>query len=163
RRRLRDRGGAGEDGDQAAGVRPARRRRAGARDPRLEHLLAVDLRDRRRHVAARPGDWLSLLLPRLRDAPDRDRRGGGDLRRADPYRLIDLLGLDTVLHVAEHLQQAYGEERFYVPKGMQKLVSEGKLGAKSGGAGFYDPAGNANIDGEGEPDVAELVELLSLK
>src|SRR5438105_272223 len=82
---------------------------------------------------------------------------------AGPYRLIDLLGLDTVLHVAEHLQQAYGEERFYVPKGMQKLVSEGKLGAKSGGAGFYDPAGTANIDGEGEPDVAELVELLSLK
>src|SRR5437588_1107414 len=82
---------------------------------------------------------------------------------AGPYRLIDLLGLDTVLHVAEHLQQAYGEERFYVPKGMQKLVSEGKLGAKSGGAGFYDPAGTANIDGEGEPDGAELVELLSLK
>jgi enoyl-CoA hydratase / 3-hydroxyacyl-CoA dehydrogenase len=82
---------------------------------------------------------------------------------AGPYRLIDLLGLDTVLHVAEHLQQAYGEGRFYVPKGMQKLVSAGKLGAKTGGEGFYDPAGSANIDGEGEPDIAELVELLSLK
>jgi enoyl-CoA hydratase/3-hydroxyacyl-CoA dehydrogenase len=80
-----------------------------------------------------------------------------------PYRLIDLLGLDTVLHVAEHLKSSYGEERFYVPKGMQKLVSEGKLGAKSGGVGFYDPDGAANLDGEAEPDVAELVELLSLK
>jgi enoyl-CoA hydratase/3-hydroxyacyl-CoA dehydrogenase len=82
---------------------------------------------------------------------------------AGPYRLVDLLGLDTVLHVAEHLQRAYGEERFYVPKGMQKLVSEGKLGAKTGGEGFYAPAGDANLDGDGEPDIAELVELLSLK
>ncbi len=80
-----------------------------------------------------------------------------------PYRLVDLLGLDTVLHVAEHLQRSYGEERFYVPKGMQKLVSEGKLGAKAGGHGFYDPEGAANIEGEADPDVAELVELLSLK
>ncbi|HWX74315.1 MAG TPA: 3-hydroxyacyl-CoA dehydrogenase NAD-binding domain-containing protein, partial [Solirubrobacteraceae bacterium] len=80
-----------------------------------------------------------------------------------PYRLIDLLGLDTVLHVAEHLQRSYGEERFYVPKGMQKLVGEGKLGAKSGGEGFYDPDGSPNIDGQADPDVAELTELLSLK
>jgi enoyl-CoA hydratase/3-hydroxyacyl-CoA dehydrogenase len=80
-----------------------------------------------------------------------------------PYRLIDLLGLDTVLHVAEHLQSSYGEERFYVPKGMQKLVAEGKLGAKTGGEGFYGPDGSPNLAGDGDPDVAELVELLSLK
>src|SRR5204863_5127236 len=82
---------------------------------------------------------------------------------AGPFRLVDLLGLDTVLHVAEHLQRSYGEERFYVPKGMQKLVSDGKLGAKTGGVGFYDPEGAANVEGDGDPDVAELVELLSLK
>ncbi|HTR76306.1 MAG TPA: 3-hydroxyacyl-CoA dehydrogenase NAD-binding domain-containing protein [Solirubrobacterales bacterium] len=80
-----------------------------------------------------------------------------------PYRLVDLLGLDTVLHVAEHLVEAYGEERFYVPKGMQKLVADGKLGAKTGGDGFYDPEGAANLAGEAEPDVQELVELLGLK
>jgi enoyl-CoA hydratase / 3-hydroxyacyl-CoA dehydrogenase len=80
-----------------------------------------------------------------------------------PYRLIDLLGLDTVLHVAEHLQASYGDERFYVPKGMQKLVSEGRLGAKSGGNGFYDPEGKPHLEGDSEPDIAELVELLSLK
>jgi enoyl-CoA hydratase/3-hydroxyacyl-CoA dehydrogenase len=79
-----------------------------------------------------------------------------------PYYLVDLLGLDTVLHVAEHLAESYGEERFYVPKGMQRLVGEGKLGAKTGGNGFYSD-GEPNIDGDGEPDVAELVELLSLK
>ncbi|HWD10820.1 MAG TPA: 3-hydroxyacyl-CoA dehydrogenase NAD-binding domain-containing protein [Solirubrobacteraceae bacterium] len=80
-----------------------------------------------------------------------------------PYYLVNLLGLDTVLHVAEHLVESYGEERFYVPKGMQKLVADGKLGAKTAGDGFYDPSGEPNISGDGEPDIAELVELLSLK
>jgi enoyl-CoA hydratase/3-hydroxyacyl-CoA dehydrogenase len=80
-----------------------------------------------------------------------------------PYFLVNLLGLDTVLHVAEHVTDAYGEERFYVPKGMKKLVSEGKLGAKSGGDGFYSPTGEPNLKDDGEPDVAELVELLTLK
>jgi 3-hydroxyacyl-CoA dehydrogenase len=64
-----------------------------------------------------------------------------------PYFLVNLLGLDTVLHVAEHLAESYGPERFYVPKGMQKLVSEGKLGAKTGGDGFYSPAGEPNLPG----------------
>jgi enoyl-CoA hydratase / 3-hydroxyacyl-CoA dehydrogenase len=80
-----------------------------------------------------------------------------------PYYLVNLLGLDTVLHVAEHLVASYGEERFYVPKGMQKLVADGKLGAKTGGDGFYGPDGEPNISGDGDPDVPELVEMLSLK
>jgi enoyl-CoA hydratase/3-hydroxyacyl-CoA dehydrogenase len=80
-----------------------------------------------------------------------------------PYFLVNLLGLDTVLHVAEHLVESYGEERFYVPKGMQKLVADGKLGAKTGGNGFYDTEGEANISGDNDPDVPELVEMLSLK
>ncbi|MDQ3631992.1 MAG: 3-hydroxyacyl-CoA dehydrogenase family protein, partial [Actinomycetota bacterium] len=62
-----------------------------------------------------------------------------------PYFLVDLLGLDTVLHVAEHLHASYDLEgdvgRFYVPDGMARLVSEGRLGAKTGGDGFYDPQG----------------------
>jgi enoyl-CoA hydratase/3-hydroxyacyl-CoA dehydrogenase len=80
-----------------------------------------------------------------------------------PYFLVNLLGLDTVLHVAEHLADSYGDERFYVPKGMTKLVSEGKLGAKSGGDGFYNPQGEPNIDADGDPNIDELVELLTLK
>jgi enoyl-CoA hydratase/3-hydroxyacyl-CoA dehydrogenase len=89
--------------------------------------------------------------------------GAAGVTPVGPYYLVNLLGLDTVLHVAEHLVESYGEERFYVPKGMQKLVADGKLGAKTGGDGFYDPAGEPNISGDGDPDVAELVELLSLK
>ncbi len=80
-----------------------------------------------------------------------------------PYFLVNLLGLDTVLHVSEHLAESYGDERFYVPKGMRKLVSEGKLGAKTGGDGFYSPQGEPNLEGDGEPDVPALVELLTLK
>ena len=80
-----------------------------------------------------------------------------------PYMLINLLGLDTVLHVAEHLASPTATERFYVPKEMQKLVADGKLGAKTGGDGFYDPQGNPNLPGENDPDIDELVELLSLK
>ncbi len=89
--------------------------------------------------------------------------GAAGVTPVGPYYLVNLLGLDTVLHVAEHLVASYGEERFYVPKGMQKLVANGKLGAKTGGDGFYNPQGEPNIEGENEPDVAELVELLSLK
>jgi enoyl-CoA hydratase/3-hydroxyacyl-CoA dehydrogenase len=80
-----------------------------------------------------------------------------------PYFLVNLLGLDTVLHVAEHLAESYGDERFYVPKGMQRLVGEGKLGAKTGGDGFYNPDNEPNIEGDAEPDVEQLVELLTLK
>ncbi|HEV7163008.1 MAG TPA: enoyl-CoA hydratase-related protein [Solirubrobacteraceae bacterium] len=89
--------------------------------------------------------------------------GSAGILPLGPYMLINLLGLDTVLHVAEHLLESYGEERFYVPKGMQKLVADGKLGAKTGGDGFYDPQGNPNLPGENDPDIDELVELLSLK
>ncbi len=89
--------------------------------------------------------------------------GAANVMPMGPYFLVNLLGLDTVLHVAEHLAESYGDERFYVPKGMQKLVSQGKLGAKTGGDGFYNPQGESNLEGDGEPDVAQLVELLTLK
>src|SRR4029077_1417480 len=44
--------------------------------------------------------------------------GGAGVIPIGPFQLINLLGLDTVLHVAEHLLESYGEERFYVPEGM---------------------------------------------
>jgi 3-hydroxyacyl-CoA dehydrogenase len=56
-----------------------------------------------------------------------------------PFFLADLLGLDTVLHVAEYLKDAYGE-RFFVHKQMQALVAAGELGAKAG-KGFYEHSG----------------------
>jgi 3-hydroxyacyl-CoA dehydrogenase len=53
-----------------------------------------------------------------------------------PFLLADLLGLDTVLQVAEHLRESYGE-RFYVHRRMRELVAAGQLGAKTG-KGFYE-------------------------
>ena len=53
-----------------------------------------------------------------------------------PFFLTDLLGLDTVLHVAEHLRASYGE-RFFVSAQMRDLVEAGNLGQKTG-KGFYE-------------------------
>ena len=78
-----------------------------------------------------------------------------------PFFLGDLLGLDTILHVAEHLRDAYGDS-FYVHEGMRKLVADGHLGAKSGGDGFYKD-GEPQLEGDAEPDGEALAELLKLK
>jgi enoyl-CoA hydratase/3-hydroxyacyl-CoA dehydrogenase len=86
---------------------------------------------------------------------------GANVTPMGPFFLIDMLGLDTVLHVAEYLNESYGD-RFYVHKGMQKLVADGKLGAKSGGEGFY-ANGEPNIPGDAEPNAEELADLLMLK
>lgn len=56
-----------------------------------------------------------------------------------PFFLTDLLGLDTVLHVAEHLRESYGE-RFYVHPKMKELVEAGNLGQKTG-QGYYSHGG----------------------
>jgi 3-hydroxyacyl-CoA dehydrogenase len=53
-----------------------------------------------------------------------------------PFFLTDLLGLDTVLHVALHLRESYGE-RFFVSPKMKELVEAGHLGQKTG-RGFYE-------------------------
>jgi 3-hydroxyacyl-CoA dehydrogenase len=56
-----------------------------------------------------------------------------------PFYLTDLLGLDTVLHVAEHLHESYGD-RFFVSPKLRDLVEAGNLGQKTG-KGFYEHGG----------------------
>lgn len=87
--------------------------------------------------------------------------GAANVSPMPPFFLVDLLGLDTVFHVAEHLNESYGD-RFYVHEGMRKLVEAGKLGAKSGGDGFYSD-GEPQIEGDGDPDGDALVELFTTK
>ena len=53
-----------------------------------------------------------------------------------PFYLADMLGLDTVLHVAEHLRDSFGD-RFYVSPKMKELVDAGNYGQKTG-KGFYE-------------------------
>jgi enoyl-CoA hydratase/3-hydroxyacyl-CoA dehydrogenase len=78
-----------------------------------------------------------------------------------PFALADMLGLDTVLAVAERLQDAYGDERFHVHHGLRALVARGELGAKSGGRGFYERGTPRVGDGAGAGEVgqADAVEL----
>ncbi len=78
-----------------------------------------------------------------------------------PFFLQDLLGLDTVFHVAEHLNHSYGDA-FYVHEGLRGLVGEGKLGMKSGGEGFFKD-GEQNIPGDAEPDAQELIDMFGAR
>src|ERR671937_832044 len=79
-----------------------------------------------------------------------------------PFVLGDMLGLDTILHVAERLRETYGES-FYVHQGMKRLVAQGKLGAKAGGDGFYKD-GEPQLPGDADPpdDLADLFTLKAL-
>ena len=88
--------------------------------------------------------------------------GGENAAPMPPFFLVDLLGLDTVYHVAEHLNASYGD-RFYVHKGMGNLVEAGKLGAKTGGSGFFEN-GEPQLDGDKtDVDGSKLAELMALK
>ena len=54
-----------------------------------------------------------------------------------PLALADLIGLDTILHIMNVLHEGFDGDRKYAPSDLlQKMVSEGKLGRKSG-EGFY--------------------------
>lgn len=53
-----------------------------------------------------------------------------------PLRLTDIVGLDVRLHIAEYLHSTLKAETFRPPEILRRMVSEGKLGKKSG-EGFY--------------------------
>jgi len=85
---------------------------------------------------------------------------GANLAPMGPFFLVDQLGLDTVLHVAEHLNEKLGD-RFYVHQGMQRLVADKQLGAKTNYQGFFKE-GKPQIEGDAAPP-EELPELMALK
>lgn len=53
-----------------------------------------------------------------------------------PLETADLVGLDVVLAARQQIYERTGDERFRPPDLLRRLVSEGKLGRKSG-EGFY--------------------------
>lgn len=53
-----------------------------------------------------------------------------------PLRLTDIVGLDVRLAIADHLHATLGCDTYRAPDLLRRLVSEGKLGRKSG-EGFY--------------------------
>lgn len=56
-----------------------------------------------------------------------------------PFTLLDLVGLDTTLYVAEVMFEEFREARFAPPPLLKRMVAAGYLGKKSG-RGFYDYA-----------------------
>jgi 3-hydroxybutyryl-CoA dehydrogenase len=54
-----------------------------------------------------------------------------------PLGLADLIGLDTVLAIAEVLQRDFGDDKYRPSPLLRNLVAAGRLGRKSG-RGFYD-------------------------
>jgi 3-hydroxybutyryl-CoA dehydrogenase len=53
-----------------------------------------------------------------------------------PLRLADLIGLDTVLQIADVLHDEFREAAYAPPPVLRRMVAAGRLGRKSGG-GFY--------------------------
>lgn len=53
-----------------------------------------------------------------------------------PFELADLIGLDTVLYIAEVLHREFGEDKYRPPAILRNYVAAGWLGRKSG-RGFY--------------------------
>jgi 3-hydroxybutyryl-CoA dehydrogenase len=93
-----------------------------------------------------------LLVPYMLDAIRAHEQGIGSIEDIDtgmkagashpmgPLTLADFVGLDTLASIATVMHEAYGEERFAAPPTLEKLVSAGHYGRKSG-SGFYDYSG----------------------
>lgn len=66
-----------------------------------------------------------------------------------PLRLTDVVGLDVRLKIAEYLHSTLGGAQYEPPALMRQMVSEGKLGKKSG-QGFYSWPGTATTNAESQ-------------
>jgi 3-hydroxybutyryl-CoA dehydrogenase len=89
-----------------------------------------------------------LLIPQLNEACFALTEGLGTVEEIDlairlglnhpmgPFQLADLLGLDTVLTIAEVLQHEFGDDKYRPPTILRNYVAAGWLGRKSG-RGFY--------------------------
>jgi 3-hydroxybutyryl-CoA dehydrogenase len=90
-----------------------------------------------------------LLVPYLLDAVRALEEGVGSVEDIDkgmqlgtnypmgPFTLLDYVGLDTTLYIAEIMFDEYREKRFAPPPLLRQMVTAGRLGRKSG-RGFYD-------------------------
>lgn len=90
-----------------------------------------------------------LLIPYLADAMRLAESGDAEVRDIDtamrlgtghpmgPFELMDYIGLDTMKFILDGWHQRQPEDHRYTPcKALEKLVTEGKIGRKSG-EGFH--------------------------
>jgi 3-hydroxybutyryl-CoA dehydrogenase len=92
---------------------------------------------------------LRMLADGLGDVATIDRivRLGGGFRMG-PFELLDLIGLDVNLEIARSFFRQGGEPERWRPSPIQeRLVSEGRLGRKSG-HGYYDYGKERDLDPE---------------
>ncbi|MEM7356369.1 MAG: 3-hydroxybutyryl-CoA dehydrogenase [Acidobacteriota bacterium] len=90
-----------------------------------------------------------LLVPYLLDSIRAYEEGVGSLEDIDkamqlgcaypmgPFTLLDYVGLDTTLYIANIMFDEYREKRFAPPPLLKQMVLAGRLGRKSG-HGFYE-------------------------
>ena len=90
-----------------------------------------------------------LLIPYLLDSIRALEEGFGSIPDIDksihlglnhpmgPFTLLDFVGLDTTLFIAEIMFEEYREQRFAPPPLLKRLVTAGWHGRKTG-RGFYD-------------------------
>ncbi len=93
-----------------------------------------------------------LLVPYLLDAIRAYESGVASLEDIDqamklgcgypmgPFTLLDLVGLDTTMYVAEVMFEEFREARYAPPSLLKRMVMAGRLGRKSG-RGFYSYSG----------------------
>ncbi len=97
-----------------------------------------------------------LLVPYLLDAVRALERGVGTIADIDrgmrlgcghpmgPFTLLDFVGLDTTLRIAEIMFDEYREARYAPPPLLRRMVVSGLHGRKSG-RGFYDYASDPPV------------------
>ncbi|MEO5826544.1 MAG: 3-hydroxybutyryl-CoA dehydrogenase [Gemmatimonadales bacterium] len=97
-----------------------------------------------------------LLVPYLLDAVRALERGVATITDLDaamhlgaghpmgPLTLLDFVGLDTVVRIADIMFDQYRETRYAPPPLLRRMVSAGYLGRKSG-QGFYDWRGDEPV------------------
>jgi len=89
-----------------------------------------------------------ILIPMLNEACFALQEGVGYIEDIDtgaklglnhpmgPFELADLIGLDTVLAIADVLHKDIGDDKYRAPTLLRNLVAAGWFGKKSG-RGFY--------------------------
>jgi len=112
---------------------------------------AVEVRDEPGFVVNRllVGQFLEAVRMAFDDAPVADIVGIDACMRfganhpMGPFELMDFIGLDVVLAMANNLQDDLRQQQFAPPTILENLVAAEMLGRKTG-AGFYDYADRKN-------------------
>lgn len=97
-----------------------------------------------------------LLVPYLLDAIRALEKGVASIEDIDkgmmlgcgypmgPFTLLDFVGLDTTVHIANIMFEEYRETRYAPPPLLKSMVLAGYYGRKSG-RGFYDYSGDTPV------------------